>query len=422
VLTKSNQRGERRPKNGWMPIVVLNCRAAAARGIARIKRAVAVHFLSLAQSLWRTVLLRLDCMRTCCNGRQRAKGWPRPVPTLFAVMAAQLVPFWYGQPWARNEYQWALHNDGRPDNLYSNGVFVSSEPGGSYCLDWFPVDCSSVKIGLIDTLNNHGWFSEGIIFGGAGLIGLASNAVEDFHAEDFRFASSVPNDIVSCVQNGDKVINLPWGESTGDPALSNACQYAAAHGVIICCAVPDTGQDIDVIPDYPSSWNFWNVLSATVVTRTGALCPFGIGASGTNVIGAPGRNVMSFLCKGSNIVYTTATSFACAHLTGIVAEVCALFPDKPAQDIVALVRASLLPSTNGIAGNLRMPVKPPHPALSLRMPLISVEDDTNYVYVLQSSLDLVNWQDVTNLPPLPGGSSVKLNQNQSGAYYRLRRF
>jgi hypothetical protein len=346
--------------------------------------------------------------------------------TLLAIAATQMVPFWYGGGFARNNYQWELHNDGRPDNLYSNGVFICSEPGGDYSLHWFSADCSSVKVGLIDTADAHGWFTEGIIFGGAGMTGIASNAVEDFLAEDFRVAAWVPNDIISCVQHGDKVINLPWGESVPDPALSNACQFAADNGVIICCAVPDTGQDIDATPDYPSSWNFWNVLSVTTLARTGQLYQYGIGAHGTNVIGAPGRNVMSFICKGSNVVYTTATSFACPHATGIVAELCALFPDRPAREIVAMIRGSLLPNTNGIAGDLQMPVQPPRPKLSLipaegGMSRLSVADDTNYVYVLQVSFDLNHWQDASNLPPLPGGSSVELSQGQSQAFYRVKR-
>ena len=257
---------------------------------------------------------------------------------LAAEAQSNLVPYWFAggtnSPWTRDDYQWDLSNIGRPDNLYSNGVFVSSEPGGDYDLNWFPLDCSGVKVGIVESDNAHLWFAESVIFGGNNLAAIASNAVPFISLQPYNWPVS---NIVRCVDAGCRVINLAWGVDAATfglnnlLALSNACLYAEEHGVIICCAAPNTGDDLDVVKDYPGCFtNLWNVFSITTATREGKLYQYGVGAHGSFVIGAPGRNVMGEIDRDhTQLVYVTATSFACAHATGAVAFVMA---EKPELD------------------------------------------------------------------------------------------
>jgi len=316
--------------------------------------------------------------------------------TVNAMASVSLVPWLNNSAYSRNDYQWPLGNCGQSDDLYYNGGFVSSSAGGRYDLKWIPVDCSSVKIGIVDQADAHGAFVEGLIVGGNGLAGIASNAVIDYQVVSFGTSSrqlqQITDAIVACVNDGDRVINLGWGMSTADTGISNACAYAAASNVVICCAVPDNGNNIDVTPDYPSSFGFWNVLPVSNLDRTGAIYGPGAAATGTNVIGAPGRNVESI--NGTGVAYATGTSFAGAHGAGIVAEMMALYPNQSSEAILQAVRASLAPGDARIAGNLVLP------SVDIVRPVIdvdSVQGFSKWVYVIEASIDLQTWTPIAEI-------------------------
>jgi subtilisin family serine protease len=207
----------------------------------------------------------------------------------YAYQTNRLTPWMDGTNYARDNYQWYSTNTGQPDQLYSNGVYLSSEPGGSYDLDlppaWKLSRGSNIVVGVIDTgvATNHPDLAQAVIGGwqfddrdgisgpayddynghGTLVCGLiaAADAATGFHGVapeaklkvvQTRFQSSeVVKGIYWCVTNGCSIINLAWGESSPDPDLSNACLFAQAAGVIIVCAVPDAQQDIDTTPDYP---------------------------------------------------------------------------------------------------------------------------------------------------------------------------
>ena len=275
--------------------------------------------------------------------------------------AQNLVPWDGGGGYARNTYQWPLTNLGTADILYLDGVEQSEEPGGSYDLKWRLVDCAGIQVGMADFGGTHESIGRGILVGGNGLQGVAQNAQITTWEIDGRggdYALNVATAITNFVDLGVNVINLPWGIGTWSDDLYNACSYAAGHGVIICCAVPDSSVDVDSTPDYPSSFGFWNVISATDVDRRGEIYAIESASGfGQAVIGAPGRCVVG--CDtGTGLVYGTGTSYACAHLSGVVAELLAEYPTMPAYVAANVVRRSVIPGNSYISGNLVMPRHP----------------------------------------------------------------
>ena len=99
---------------------------------------------------------------------------------ILASAGVAFVPFWFNTDYSRNDYQWHLANSGEPDILYFNGVPQSTNSGGAYDLHWKEINCAEIRVGVItDTLPRDMAFQCGIIFGGAGLQGIASGAVAD---------------------------------------------------------------------------------------------------------------------------------------------------------------------------------------------------------------------------------------------------
>lgn len=353
---------------------------------------------------------------------------------------------WMGSTnYARDVYQWYATNTGQPDQLYCDGAYVSSEAGGSYSLDlpaaWALSEGSNVIVGVIDTgvNTNHPDLAPAVIGGWEfdDLQGISAPTYDDYNghgttvcgliaADDdatgfhgvapaaklkvvqTRFLSSeVAKGIDWCVTNGCRIINLAWGEAVPAPDLSNACLFAQTAGVIIVCAVPDAQQDIDTIPDYPSSFGFDNLVPVTSLCRTGGILNPGASGYGTNVIGAPGRNLISTRLDFQNGLYwyASGTSFASALMSGVLALVESRFPNQSYQAAIAAVKAGcsrnpasydgLHPAIFGNA-NAFQALTAPQPVLSINDSNVCATGVANFHYVLQESPDLLHWFDATN--------------------------
>jgi subtilisin family serine protease len=380
----------------------------------------------------------------------------------YAYQTNRLTPWMGGTNYARDDYQWYATNTGQPDQLYSNGVYVSSEPGGNYDLGLPPawkLSCgSNIVVGVIDTgvATNHpdltnavtgGWEfddRDGISaptygdYSGHGTVvcGLiaAADAATGFHGVapaaklkvvQTRFQpSEVVKGIYWCVTNGCRIINLAWGESTPDPDLSNACLFAQAAGVIIVCAVPDTQQDIDTSPDYPSSFGFDNLVPVTSLGRTGGILNPGASGYGTNVIGAPGDNIVStrFDFHRGFYWYASGTSCASALVTGVLALVESRYPNQSYQAAIAALMAGCSPNSTSydalhpaIYGNVNAykALLAPRPLLVINHSLVCVSGLVKFRYALETSQDFVHWFDMTNFT----GSGVMAATN---GFFRVR--
>lgn len=306
---------------------------------------------------------------------------------------AGLVPWIGGGGYERNDYQWELGNDGRPDELYLNGVLIDSSAGGEYDLGWEAVDCRGVRIGLIDSGDSHGYFNWGLVTGGGSVYSLCSNAVVEFAGTGFQpnpLDWVVGDTMLKMAAHGCRVINLPWGESSFSPSFSNAVAALCRSNVVLCCSVPDVSESVDLAADYPAGFGrwLWNVVPVASADRTGAL---NASAWGTNVIAAPGRNVISAVYTGG-VYYASGTSFAVTHMTAVLAAVMARNPSQSSLACVNLIRAGLVAGDARVLGNLKLPGQElARPVLSVSNGSVVVNGIPGWKYELQRSTNLTDW-------------------------------
>jgi len=220
-------------------------------------------------------------------------------------------------PWANNpaytrtEFDWWIGpNDGQPSDLYLNGVYQGSEYGTNTLridLAW-AIHPQGVTIGIVDVNSAHGQRVKAVAEKVTRNQAFLSNSLRLY-----------PDDIASGISNFAAmrfpIIVVTTGFSSPHAGLSNACRFAELRNALVFCAVPNTGANIDVTPDYPGSWagQMVNIVPVTSTDRTGNLYGPGAAATGSLVIGAPGRNI---ICDTN---YTSGTSMAAPIAAGCMA-------------------------------------------------------------------------------------------------------
>ena len=101
---------------------------------------------------------------------------------------------------------------------------------------------------------------------------------------------------------GAKIENISWGTYTYDPQLYDAIK---ASSMLFVCAAGNDGNDNDVKPMYPASYDLDNIISVTYVNPMGQLSAgYGAGKPGGNYgvtsvdIAAPGKDILSTVTGG----------------------------------------------------------------------------------------------------------------------------
>jgi subtilisin family serine protease len=300
--------------------------------------------------------------------------------------------YWSNSPtsYYRIDYQWYLKNNGTTSKLYTlpSDTLAGTDVGGTYDIGFSKqLDCA--PIGIIDmgintehpefsniTFTGHNFINGGnpsnlsdessdshgtgiagvLIAKGKRILGMTNlkkiiiakvvfdpRGITDYQLNDA---------IIYCADNGCKVVCLSWSITTNSPSLLSALNYAESKGMIVVIAVPNSTQDIDVTPDYPSSWKLPNVVSVTSANREGThYSPSALGKT-TVTLGAPGR----IICTTGNTIdyiYTGGTSLATPIVTGTIAAMIVKFPTLSYKQIIDKLIASCTPEatlSNTISG------------------------------------------------------------------------
>lgn len=229
-------------------------------------------------------------------------------PAWLTYNQATRVPFLTNPSYTRDEYHWFIENTGQPSRLFYNGVFVSQETGTNDIgiLFAWSVHYGGGSIAVIDVVSAHAYRIKQI----AALVAGAETRIHGIST--LLNPAVVSAGISNRVATGYKIIVITTGFSYPDAGLSNACRYAEASGAFLFCPVPNVGVSIDDVPDYPSSWARWitSIVPVTSTDRTGNLYGPNAAAWGEYVIGAPGRNIVSW---GT---YSSGTSYAAPIVAG----------------------------------------------------------------------------------------------------------
>lgn len=295
-----------------------------------------------------------------------------------------------GSGYAREDYQWVLKNTGQDSLLFLNGVYQSSEPGGTasvratQALSYQP-NANGIIVGIVDSGCNEQADFAGTIIGGHGFYGRTqteSTNYADYDGHGTFVASiiasqrgngrdiaglasgckllavstdywnwTIANGIRWCVDNGATVISLSWGESgQPDTDILTACSYAALHNVIIVTGVANSGENLDgEFTTYPYAWNLPNVIEVCGSTREDKLWP--PSARGTNCVAAPARLVLGVGWDGL-VEYSSGNSFASPIVASLVALMQAYWPGAPFETIVKCVKDGCAHPFTGIIGRV----------------------------------------------------------------------
>lgn len=158
------------------------------------------------------------------------------------------------------------------------------------------------------------------------------NSQNSFYSGDWgRFAQAIDY----AVDNGARIINLSiwanWRPPEGRGSVKEALQRAVDNGVIV---VGITGNHSVSQVYYPARYP--SVLAVSAVDRDG----LGL-ASFSNygpevVLSAPGEDVAS-LVPGGDIQLRSGTSYAAAHISGVLARIFSYCPELSANEVVGLL-------------------------------------------------------------------------------------
>lgn len=194
----------------------------------------------------------------------------------------------------------------------------------------------------------HGTATAGIVLGSAelGIPALAAEAVVvplvcyDTYPSGVAArgdAALMADAIRRAVDDyGCRIVNISMGIAADDPDLADAVAYAEEKGVLLVSAV---GNDYENAPDtayYPAAYD--SVVGVGAYDGTG-VAAFS-GRVGVSVV-APGVNVAAVSNRNeAKAVRRSGTSYACAYVTGVLADMLAADPTLTAAGLRAALYAA----------------------------------------------------------------------------------
>ena len=308
---------------------------------------------------------RAEILRIDVDAEVRALGKPATPPGQDKKnppeQPAEVLP--WGVDRIDAEYAWATSRGagiavavldtgidrGHPDlaaNIAGGVNFVSKPP-------WKPVDPSKW-----DDDNGHGSHVAGIIAAldnDIGVIGVAPEA--DLYAlkvldkTGSGYISQIIAGLEWCVDNGIDVANMSLGTDADIQSFHDACDEAAAAGVILVAAAGNDGADVD----YPGAYDS---VIAVAATNAADAVPWWSSPGSAVAIAAPGVSVYS-TWKGAGYDTIGGTSMAAPHVTGTLAlalaaaasaDLCATADDLPPSGIDTYTGCGLVDAGEAVTG------------------------------------------------------------------------
>jgi len=127
-------------------------------------------------------------------------------------------------------------------------------------------------------------------------------------------------------------INASWGGAGYDSLLRSAINAAGAAGIVFCTSAgnggdDDIGDNNDVTPQYPSSYDCSNIISVAASGSTDTLASWSNYGPTSVDLAAPGVSILSTV-PGGGYESWGATSMATPHVTGALALCAARYPSE----------------------------------------------------------------------------------------------
>ncbi|MBI2949647.1 MAG: S8 family serine peptidase, partial [Verrucomicrobia bacterium] len=163
------------------------------------------------------------------------------------------------------------------------------------------------------------------------------------------------SDAITCIdyarRHGAKIINASWGSPAfQSAALRDAIDSVRRAGILWVAATGNDGQDNDLNPLYPASYDLDNIVAVAATERTDKLAPFSNYGATSVDLAAPGDFILSAWNQSNNAYeYLRGTSMAAAYVSGASALLRARYPQESYSQIKDRLLSSIdpLPSLSG---------------------------------------------------------------------------
>jgi subtilisin family serine protease/pectate lyase len=149
--------------------------------------------------------------------------------------------------------------------------------------------------------------------------------------------SAIAKAIIYAVDNGADVINASWGGYEESQTVTDAINYAYAHGVVFVAAAGNDASDVDSF--FPA-----NATNAIAVSATDALDQLvSFSNYGSKIeLAAPGDDILSLEAGTNGYVRKSGTSMAAPHVSGAAALIIARHPTYSNDQVRQALRISAL--------------------------------------------------------------------------------
>lgn len=242
---------------------------------------------------------------------------------------------------------WGLHNTGQE----VNGVTGTSDADIDAPEAWdITTGSSEVIIAVADTgvahqhpdINDNIWVNSAELNGAGDVDDDANGYVDDIYGWDFWDNDATPNDynthgthiagiiaalgnnneaitgvnwtakimalriggvvgtvgdaaaaIIYAADNHAHIINASWGGPDFSQTEYDAIDYANDHGVLLVAAAGNVGENNDVTPEYPASYDLPNIISVAATDQDDSLAEFSNYGINSVDVAAPGVNIYS---------------------------------------------------------------------------------------------------------------------------------
>lgn len=214
------------------------------------------------------------------------------------------------------------------DVIYEGGCNLIDPETDPYGMD---LTTHGVGVAGIIAAKDNGEMTTGV---GGNVAALYSVKVLDGNNE--TTVSRLIAGIQWCINNDINIINMSMGTPHYSSALEEIMKKAEKKGILMIASVGNTGDTEENQVEYPAA--FKEVIGVGAVNEKGERSSFSATGEGVEIM-APGENIpLASLWNG--VTVGSGTSFATPHVTGIAARLWAKNPNKPADFIRCLLRAS----------------------------------------------------------------------------------
>ena len=163
------------------------------------------------------------------------------------------------------------------------------------------------------------------------------------------------SDAIACIdyarRQGAHIINCSFGGDQYSSAFYMALSNVRRAGIIVVAAAGNSSRNIDLLPNYPASFDLDNIVSVCAINRHNTLDTgySNYGAFSVD-LAAPGQNIYSTWHssdKGYN--YSSGTSMAAPLVSGAFALLKARYPNENSSQLISRMLQSVDPVA-GLAG------------------------------------------------------------------------